>query len=81
MKILESQQAVLTNYEVYQHILEQRARYAKTKRRGPGNYKTLVDEVSYFGRDENGVMRSTVGSCRPILPLLTMNDSRSYKIG
>jgi DNA-directed RNA polymerase subunit F len=45
MKILESQQAVLTNYEVYQHILEQRARYAKTKRRGPGNYKTLVDEL------------------------------------
>lgn len=45
MKVLESQTAILTNYEVYQHIVEQRARYAKTKRRGPPNYKTMIDEV------------------------------------
>ena len=52
MKILESQNAVLTNYEVYQHLIDQQNRYnAKqpgdsVKRRMPANLKTLVKEVS-----------------------------------
>lgn len=60
MKILEPQSAVLTNFEVYTHLSGLRTQYettpkldAKTrkptgesyKRRGPGNYETVVKEV------------------------------------
>ncbi len=47
MKILESQSATLTNYEVYTHLMDQRARYAKKgmKGRRPGNLETVVKEV------------------------------------
>ncbi|KAL4727653.1 hypothetical protein ACLX1H_004338 [Fusarium chlamydosporum] len=44
MKILEAQSAVLTNYEVYQHVSEQRERYKNAKRRGPPNLETVVRE-------------------------------------
>jgi hypothetical protein len=47
MKVLESQAALLSNYEVYAHLMEQRARYnrAGKKRRGPPNLETVVREV------------------------------------
>jgi hypothetical protein len=46
MKILEAQNALLSNYEVYQHIVDtQKADKAK-KRRIPGNLAMLVTEVS-----------------------------------
>lgn len=45
MKILESQSAVLSNYEVYQHLTDQRDRYKQKKHRGPPNLETLVREV------------------------------------
>ncbi|KAM4059219.1 RNA polymerase rpb4 domain-containing protein [Hirsutella rhossiliensis] len=45
MKIVESQSAVLTNYEVYQHLTEQRQRYKQGKRRGPPNLETVVREL------------------------------------
>jgi hypothetical protein len=45
MKVLEAQAAVLTNYEVYQHALEQRDRYKLKKRRGPPNLETVIKEV------------------------------------
>lgn len=48
MKILEAQSAVLTNYEVYQHVSEQRERYKNAKRRGPPNLETVVREVRFF---------------------------------
>jgi hypothetical protein len=48
MKILESQAAVLTNYEVFQHVTEQRERYKNAKRRGPPNLETVVREVRLF---------------------------------
>ena len=48
MKILEAQSATLTNYEVYTHLTEQRARYARKENKGrrPGNLETVVKEVS-----------------------------------
>jgi hypothetical protein len=49
MKILEAQSAQLTNYEVYVHLTEQRERHAKlpkSKGRRPGNFETIVKEVS-----------------------------------
>lgn len=45
MKVLEAQSAVLSNYEVFQHVSEQRKKYKKTKRRGPPNLETVVREV------------------------------------
>jgi hypothetical protein len=50
MKILEAQSATLTNYEVYTHLTEQRARYAKKgmKGRRPGNLETVVKEVGWL---------------------------------
>ncbi|TPX07894.1 uncharacterized protein E0L32_010469 [Thyridium curvatum] len=46
MKILEAQNAVLTNYEVYQFLLERKNRKdGNRSRRGPPNYETLVKEV------------------------------------
>jgi hypothetical protein len=47
MKILESQSAVLSNYEVYTHLIAQRERYAKKELKGrrPGNLETVVKEV------------------------------------
>jgi len=48
MKILESQNATLINYEVFKHLQEQRSRYARKgiKGRRPGNLETVVKEVS-----------------------------------
>jgi hypothetical protein len=47
MKILEAQSAILTNYEVYAHLKEQRARYSRGNLKGkrPGNLETVVKEV------------------------------------
>lgn len=45
MKVIESQSAVLSNYEVYQHLVDQRRRYKPTKRRGPPNLEMVVGEV------------------------------------
>jgi hypothetical protein len=45
MKVIEAQSAVLTNFEVYQHAVEQRERYKQKKRRGPPNFETVVTEV------------------------------------
>lgn len=47
MKILEAQSAVLSNYEVYQHLADQRDRYKQKKHRGPPNLETVVREVRY----------------------------------
>ena len=46
MKIIESQNAVLTNVEVYQFLTAQAKEYQEQKRRGPGNLETLRREVS-----------------------------------
>ncbi|RFU29097.1 hypothetical protein B7463_g7241, partial [Scytalidium lignicola] len=51
MKILESQSAVLTNYEVYTHLFNQKAKHDRKgqKRRRPGNLETIVKELlDYF---------------------------------
>jgi hypothetical protein len=48
MKILEAQSAMLTNYDVYKHLAEQKARHAKIPIRigaRPGNLQTVTKEV------------------------------------
>lgn len=47
MKILESQNALLSNYEVYQHIADQRKRNKAQNRRIPGNVHHVMTEVSF----------------------------------
>ncbi|KAF4443259.1 RNA polymerase III subunit C17 [Fusarium acutatum] len=54
MKILEAQSAVLTNYEVYQHVSEQRERYKNAKHRGPPNLETVVRELLQYLRTNPG---------------------------
>ncbi|KAH6997176.1 RNA polymerase Rpb4-domain-containing protein [Ilyonectria destructans] len=54
MKIVESQAAVLSNFEVYQHLTEQRDRYKKNKRRGPPNLETVVRELLQYMRTHPG---------------------------
>ncbi|OAA67217.1 calcitonin protein-related peptide-receptor component protein [Niveomyces insectorum RCEF 264] len=53
MKILEAQNALLTNYEVYQFLVErneQLARQKHARRRGPGNLETLARELLQYFR-------------------------------
>ena len=45
MKILEAQSAVLSNYEVYQHLADQKYRYKQGKHRGPSNLEMVVRDV------------------------------------
>ncbi|KAI0013188.1 HRDC-like protein [Xylariaceae sp. FL0662B] len=49
MKILEAQNAALTNVEVYEFLSNQAKEYHNQKRRGPANLETLRKEVlQYF---------------------------------
>lgn len=47
MKVIEAQSAVLSNYEVHQHLVEQRKRGLKEQRRGPSNLATATKAVRY----------------------------------
>ncbi|KAI1424785.1 HRDC-like protein [Xylaria sp. FL1777] len=46
MRILEAQNAVLTNVEVYTFLAEQAKQYQSQKRRGPSNLETLRGEAN-----------------------------------
>lgn len=48
MKILESQSAVLTNFEVYQHLLNQEYEFKQPdrKRKVPRSVQNIVKEVN-----------------------------------
>ncbi|KAL6854131.1 RNA polymerase Rpb4 domain-containing protein [Trichoderma novae-zelandiae] len=48
MKVIEAQAAVLTNYEVLQHLTQQKERYKQRKRRGPPNLETVVRELIQY---------------------------------
>ncbi|KAI8634446.1 HRDC-like protein [Xylariaceae sp. FL1651] len=49
MRILEAQNAVLTNVEVYTFLSDQAKQYQAQKRRGPGNLEMLRGEMlKYF---------------------------------
>ncbi|KAH6640819.1 RNA polymerase Rpb4-domain-containing protein [Chaetomium tenue] len=48
MKILESQNALLSNYEVYQHLADQRKRNKAQNRRVPANAHQVMNEVTKY---------------------------------
>ncbi|KAK4101535.1 hypothetical protein N658DRAFT_425534 [Parathielavia hyrcaniae] len=52
MKILESQNALLSNYEVYQHIMDQRTRNKAQNRRVPGNAHEVMTEVVTYLKEK-----------------------------
>ncbi|KAK3946093.1 RNA polymerase Rpb4-domain-containing protein [Diplogelasinospora grovesii] len=54
MKIVESQAALLSNYEVYQHLVDQQKRNKAQGRRVPGNLATLMTEVITYLREKPG---------------------------
>lgn len=45
MKILEAQNSVLSNHEVYEHLVNHQSRHKARNRRAPGNLGTIVTEV------------------------------------
>lgn len=46
MKVMEAQSATLTNYEVYNHLMEQEIKHkGQKKRKLPGNLATVTKEV------------------------------------
>ncbi|KAL2258140.1 hypothetical protein VTK26DRAFT_8676 [Humicola hyalothermophila] len=52
MKILESQNALLSNYEVYKHIVDLRARNKAQGRRVPGNVHHVMNEVMTYLKEK-----------------------------
>lgn len=54
MKILEAQNAILTNHEVYTHLLESETRFSgrqkKEHRRPPKNYQSVTKDVVNYCR-------------------------------
>lgn len=50
MKILESQNAVLTNFEVYQHLLNEQHKFKdpERKKKVPRSTQTIIKEVRVY---------------------------------
>lgn len=50
MKILESQNAVLSNFEVYQHVLNEQHKFKHPdrKRKVPRSVQNIIKEASIF---------------------------------
>ncbi|KAG6024179.1 hypothetical protein E4U41_001836 [Claviceps citrina] len=77
MKILEAQSAVLSNYEVYQHLSDQRHHYKQNKRRGPPNLETVVREVWYRREGVFGSSQIAIDSYRLTVPLQLLQYLRT----
>jgi hypothetical protein len=45
MKVIEAQSAVLSNFEVYQHLSDLRKRFKRKKTHGPPNHQSAVTDV------------------------------------
>ncbi|KAK0615833.1 RNA polymerase Rpb4-domain-containing protein [Bombardia bombarda] len=54
MKILEAQNALLSNYEVYQHLVDQQVKNKAHNRRVPAQLSTLTTEVITYLRTKPG---------------------------
>ncbi|KAM7208608.1 RNA polymerase II [Naviculisporaceae sp. PSN 640] len=54
MRIIESNNALLSNYEVYQHLVDQQKANKRARRKVPGNLETLRTEVITYLREKPG---------------------------
>ncbi|KAF4507140.1 hypothetical protein G6O67_005808 [Ophiocordyceps sinensis] len=80
MKIIESQSAVLTNYEVYQHLTEQRQRYKQGKRRGPPNLETVVRELLGYLRTHPNPLSQEPATYSPECISQLFESMRPYEL-
>ncbi|RYP26216.1 hypothetical protein DL768_011781 [Monosporascus sp. mg162] len=80
MKILESQNAVLTNLEVYEFLSAQAKEYQEQKRRGPGNQETLRKELlQYFEAFPSPLSQKPLPFDAAVIPAL-LQRLRAYQI-
>ncbi|KAI1174535.1 HRDC-like protein [Nemania sp. FL0916] len=80
MRILEAQNAVLTNVEVHKFLSDQAKQYQAEKRRGPSNLETLRDEMlKYFDTSPNPLSQKPLKYDVDAIPVL-LKKLRPYKI-
>ena len=77
MKILESQNSVLSNHEVHQHLVDYQSRHKSNNRRGPGNLATLLTEVGGSRRSIQGKTRRLEELINKIGSLLSTHLAKS----
>ncbi|PNY26408.1 DNA-directed RNA polymerase III subunit RPC9 [Tolypocladium capitatum] len=80
MKVIESQSAVLSNYEVYQHLVDQRQRYKPTKRRGPPNLEMVVKELLQYLQTPPSPLSQTPVTYRPQCISQLLERLRPYEL-
>lgn len=75
MKVLESQSAILTNFEVYQHLLneQQKAKLPDRKRQVPRNLQTVIKEVR-----PDATSPVSNSPARPLISLLSSRSLTNY---
>lgn len=59
MKVIESQSAVLTNFEVYHHLSTRPLGSRKANKRGPKDFETLKSDVSLLTTDLRGTTNAS----------------------
>ncbi|GAP88612.1 putative DNA-directed RNA polymerase III subunit rpc9 [Rosellinia necatrix] len=80
MRILEAQNAVLTNVEVYTFLSDQAKQYQEQKRRGPPNLEALRGEVlNYFETFPGPLSQKPLPYDTASIPVL-LQKLRPYKI-
>lgn len=80
MRILEAQNAVLTNVEVYKFLSDQAKEYQSQKRRGPANLEGLRGEVlKYFETFPGPLSQKPLPYDPASIPVL-LQRLRPYKI-
>ncbi|KAI1129841.1 HRDC-like protein [Nemania abortiva] len=80
MRILEAQNAVLTNVEVYTFLSDQAKQYQSQKRRGPNNLEMLRGEmIKYFETSPGPLSQKPLPYDVNSIPVL-LKRLRPYKI-
>ncbi|KAK0389916.1 hypothetical protein NLU13_3489 [Sarocladium strictum] len=80
MKILEAQNAVLSNFEVHKHVAEQSARYKQKKRRPPPNSATIMREVLQYMTDKANPLSQKPSTYSPAAIPKLMERLRPYDL-
>ncbi|KAH8899621.1 hypothetical protein GQ53DRAFT_816738 [Thozetella sp. PMI_491] len=68
MKVLEAQNALISNFEVYQRLLDHQTRKKEERKKMPGNLATMTREVLQYLRTPPGPLRDqdTTGAYSPL---------------
>ncbi|KAJ6441788.1 RNA polymerase III, subunit C17 [Purpureocillium lavendulum] len=79
-RVIESQAAVLSNYEVFQHLVDQRQRYKSKKRRGPPNLENVVKELLQYLREAPGPLSQEPTTYTPESIAQLLERLRHYEL-